>query len=124
MTPEEINALPTRVKQYIHDLETNADPAGTIQDLAAQKENCAALAKQFVDMKSLADHKEILLGRVWDICRDNNLRFRERVDACMSAIRSCAGEFDSGAAGVTFCRKPRHHDGECGWDWREEKPDG
>jgi hypothetical protein len=37
MTPDEINALPDRVRRYIHDLETNCDPAGTIRDNA----NCA-----------------------------------------------------------------------------------
>lgn len=31
MTPTEVNALPERVRRYIHDLETNADPAGMVR---------------------------------------------------------------------------------------------
>lgn len=31
----------------------------------------------------------------------------------------CPGEFDFGA-GLTFCRRPRGHDGDCGLDWSEQ----
>jgi len=34
-----------------------------------------------------AEHLENLLSQVWDICRDNNLSYKARVTACMSAIR-------------------------------------
>jgi hypothetical protein len=39
----EINALPQRVRDYIHHLETDADPAGDKWRLAAAEENLAAL---------------------------------------------------------------------------------
>ena len=39
----EINALPKRVRDYIHHLETDADPAGDKWRLAAAEENVAAL---------------------------------------------------------------------------------
>jgi hypothetical protein len=32
MTPAEINALPERVRHYIHDLETRCDPTGEVQE--------------------------------------------------------------------------------------------
>ena len=40
----EINALPLRVRAYVHDLEVRCDPAGTIQELACARENVTALA--------------------------------------------------------------------------------
>lgn len=51
MTPEEINALPDRVRQYIHDLETNADPAGTIQDNALLKDQTRELDAMIARLK-------------------------------------------------------------------------
>ena len=42
-TAENINALPEPVRQYIYDLETNADPPSMIQDNALLRENCKAL---------------------------------------------------------------------------------
>lgn len=32
MTSDEINALPERVRRFIHDLETRCDPAGEVQE--------------------------------------------------------------------------------------------
>ena len=43
MTSDEINALPKRVRGYIHDLETRCNPAGDVQALAACRESVAAL---------------------------------------------------------------------------------
>lgn len=34
VTSAEIDALPDRMRQYIHMLETDCDPAGTIRELA------------------------------------------------------------------------------------------
>ena len=51
MTPKEINALPTRVRDYIHDLETNVDPAGTLQQVFALKQNQARLQSKIVELK-------------------------------------------------------------------------
>jgi hypothetical protein len=38
-----INGLPQPVRQYIHDLETRADPAGDVAELACLRETVAAL---------------------------------------------------------------------------------
>lgn len=45
-TAENINALPEPVRRYIHDLETNADPAGNLQRLAHLEQENAALRKR------------------------------------------------------------------------------
>jgi hypothetical protein len=45
MTSDEINALPERVRRYIHDLEARADPAGDVAALAAARENLAAMTE-------------------------------------------------------------------------------
>jgi hypothetical protein len=42
-TSENINHLPEPVRKYIHDLETNVDPAGLVQENACLKENIRAL---------------------------------------------------------------------------------
>jgi len=51
MTSEEINALPENVKRYIHDLETNADPAGIIRENIFLKDQVKALEKMVSDDK-------------------------------------------------------------------------
>jgi hypothetical protein len=43
MTPDEINALPDRVRRYIMMLETDADPSGTIRSEMHLREQCEAL---------------------------------------------------------------------------------
>jgi len=40
---QEINMLPKRLRDYIHDLETDCDPAGTIREVFALRENQKAL---------------------------------------------------------------------------------
>ena len=43
LTPNEINALPERVRRYVYDLETRCDPAGDIRTISALRENQDAL---------------------------------------------------------------------------------
>ena len=38
-----INAAPQPLRDYIMELETQADPSGHVRDIAALKENCAHL---------------------------------------------------------------------------------
>jgi hypothetical protein len=40
---DHINALPGPLRRYVHDLETRADPAGDVAEIALLKENNAAL---------------------------------------------------------------------------------
>lgn len=43
MTVDEINALPERVRAYVHDLETRCDPSGDVQRIASLTEQRDAL---------------------------------------------------------------------------------
>jgi hypothetical protein len=44
-TPANINALPEKIREYIHHLEANCDPAGTVQDVAILKDQVRDLGK-------------------------------------------------------------------------------
>lgn len=65
MTPEEINALPDRVRLYIHELETNADPAGLVQENMLLKDQTrqldsmiARLRREVTDAQDLCTKRE------------------------------------------------------------------
>jgi len=42
-TPENINALPEPVRKFIHDIETNTDPAHIVRENILIKDTCKAL---------------------------------------------------------------------------------
>lgn len=42
-TPENVNALPDGVRQYVHDLETRCDPAGDVAALTLQRDQIRLL---------------------------------------------------------------------------------
>lgn len=43
-TPENINALPEPIRKFIHDIETNCDPAHLVRENLLIKDSCKALA--------------------------------------------------------------------------------
>lgn len=51
-TPAEINALPEKVRHFIHDLESRCDPAGELQELACLRQNVAALSAALVEARA------------------------------------------------------------------------
>lgn len=58
-TTDNINALPNALRRYIHDLQTNADPAGTLrenfrlrQENAALRAECERLARSSAGINS------------------------------------------------------------------------
>lgn len=55
MTPDEINALPQRLRDYIHHLETDADPAGTLRENFRLREENAALRAECERLSNLID---------------------------------------------------------------------
>lgn len=57
MLLNEINALPERVRKYIHDLETICDPAGMVKDIACFRDNLDALQILFHEEH---DHSQFL----------------------------------------------------------------
>lgn len=44
VTVDEINALPDRIREYIHDVSTLCDPAGMVQEIAALKDQVGQLS--------------------------------------------------------------------------------
>ncbi len=49
---DRINKLPAWARQYIHDIETNADPAGMIRELADLRFQRDALTKLVRELKT------------------------------------------------------------------------
>ena len=49
---EDWEPLPQRVKDYICDLETNADPAGTVREAFALRQNCEALSLKVEQLRA------------------------------------------------------------------------
>jgi hypothetical protein len=45
-TAENVDGLPSPIRDYIHDLATNCDPSGNVQTVAVLRENVKALTKQ------------------------------------------------------------------------------
>ena len=65
-TAMQVNALPERLRRYIHDIETSAaDQTGNIREAICQRENAMALAIRVRELEAdLNALKEQLWGRV------------------------------------------------------------
>jgi len=50
-TAENINGLPEPIRKFIHDIETNADPAQTVRENTILKDTVAALAKRVEELE-------------------------------------------------------------------------
>ena len=61
LTAAEVNALPDRVRAFIHELETICDPAGTVTEIGALKDQRDALAVAVVALRAQV---ELLTARV------------------------------------------------------------
>jgi hypothetical protein len=60
-TSEQINALPEKLRKYIHDIETNCDQTGVIREAIVQRENAEALALRVQELqKELNDTRDSL----------------------------------------------------------------
>lgn len=51
-TPDEINALPEKVRRYIHDLVTRCDKSGDVQTIAILREDRDALQKRVEELEA------------------------------------------------------------------------
>lgn len=56
-TSEEIDKLPEPIRDYIHGLETNADPSGMIRENTIAKDIIASLEKEVRNLKGEVDGK-------------------------------------------------------------------
>ena len=52
-SPDEINALPEKFRQYIHDLETRCDKSGDVQTIALLKEDREALQRRVEELEDV-----------------------------------------------------------------------
>ena len=52
-TVDEINALPEKFLQYIHDLETRCDKSGDVQTIALLKEDREALQRRVEELEDV-----------------------------------------------------------------------
>ncbi|MEA3006869.1 MAG: hypothetical protein QOI94_2138 [Acidobacteriaceae bacterium] len=51
-TADEINALPEKFRQYIHDLETRCDKSGDVQTIALLREDRDALQRRVEELEA------------------------------------------------------------------------
>jgi uncharacterized coiled-coil DUF342 family protein len=63
MDSNEVNALPDRVRNYIHNLEARCDPAGDVQELVCLRENCKALGAELAKLEAEAEALREILRR-------------------------------------------------------------
>ena len=52
-TVDEINALPEKFRQYIHDLETRCDKSGDVQTIVLLKEDREALQRRVEELEGV-----------------------------------------------------------------------
>jgi len=58
-TAENINALPEALRKFIHDMETNADPAGMVAENALLKDTVAQLQVKITLLQATIDRLKI-----------------------------------------------------------------
>jgi len=59
-TPENINALPEPIRKYIHDLETNTDPAHIVRENILIKDTCRVLLIKLEEKKQKKDIPKVI----------------------------------------------------------------
>lgn len=51
-SPDDINALPEKFRQYIHDLETRCDKSGDVQTIPLLREDREALQRRVEELEA------------------------------------------------------------------------
>ena len=91
MNAEEINALPERLRKYVHALETECDPAGTIRENFRLREENAMLR---FECERLSRERYLWPEPVWTYDPEaTKRRAQEALDAMEQAAQ---GEDDAG----------------------------
>jgi rubrerythrin len=92
-TPDQVNALPEKLRSYIHLLETRADPAGDVASLVCAQENVEALTNRVLDLEKenseLADDRRLFIPGQW------------RCPKCEFALSRQTLSVNTGEVGVT-----------------------
>jgi hypothetical protein len=115
---EAINALPERLRKYIHHIETDADPAGTLRENFQLREENALLRKECerlaaTDQSDAADAKRfrwLLAGRGYfmeecELCgpwsdKDDTMEHDRARKAIDEAMRDEAPVIDHGPRSI------------------------
>jgi hypothetical protein len=74
-TAENINTLPAPIRDYIHQLETNADPAGIVRENTLAKDISRALCTEITSLRQQVAELEARLSA-----------YREALEACIPHI--------------------------------------
>lgn len=88
----EINALPERLRRYVHDLEQRADPAGDVRRAFVAEENAIALNNRVLELERYERAMECLVmwGTITQAQADHALRVAQ-VEAQPQFTRCCSG---------------------------------
>lgn len=70
-TADNINALPRPVRDYIHSLETNADPAGMVRENAILKHDIAEFELRLAETPKPCLHVRLNVN----VCEDCGAKF-------------------------------------------------
>lgn len=84
-TPENVNALPEPLRRYIHDLQTDCDPSGTIRENVIARETITSLEILLTESREIATKYEdrYFEARQEIALDDQLLADRDRIlDAC------------------------------------------
>ena len=91
-TAENINALPDPIRRYIHDLETNADPAGMVQENIILKETCKALEIKLSEAESIRAKERVFVEHIENHLRDMGIEGKVICKICGKDIDIIAKE--------------------------------
>ena len=82
-----VNALPEKLKQYVHDLETDADPAGDKARLLLLKEQVDGLSSLYAQAKAELHAMHTMIDDIaWDTIENDGTFVTVRVKALDSLL--------------------------------------
>lgn len=84
----EINSLPKRVRDFVHDLEARADPAGDVRTIHAQRDNIDGLSAMLVRTRRRLQVAEAELAEM----RERDRLLRHECAQCKAALVTDIGE--------------------------------
>lgn len=82
MTSAEINALPEKVRRFIHDLETRVDPAGEVAQNALLRDQVLQLEAALTAAEAERDRWKALAGEMAEAVKKLSPRGCEDNDWC------------------------------------------
>lgn len=111
VSADEINALPEKIRRYIHDLETEADPAGTIrQNILVREEN--EMLRKYIELQQAQ-----VVGA--DVARLMELVYVPGAWRCPKcSLRLIASTLSMGDGGIHANNEPQECANGCGSMWR------